>query len=153
CFAGTAADSYWVCKLVSSELKLLQLETKKQCRIITAVRLIKQLLFQYQGMLDVCLIVGGVDIHGSHMTTIYPHGSSDRLLYSAIGSGSMSAMSVFETRFIPNMTQCEASRLILDSVSASIFNDLRSGKSIDIVVILKDRFSQMNKIVHTKDER
>ena len=40
---------------------------------------------------------------GPHLHCIYPHGSSDQLPYVTMGSGSLAAMSVFESRFKPNM--------------------------------------------------
>lgn len=49
------------------------------------------------------MILGGVDINGPHLYTIYPHGSTDKLPYVTMGSGSLAAMSVFESRYVANM--------------------------------------------------
>lgn len=56
-----------------------------------------------KGYVEAALILGGVDKHGSHIYTIHPHGSTDRLPYTTMGSGSLAAMTVFESRWKPNM--------------------------------------------------
>jgi len=58
---------------------------------------------RYQGQIGAALILGGVDINGPHLYTIYPHGSTDKLPYVTMGSGSLAAMSVFESRFVADM--------------------------------------------------
>lgn len=58
---------------------------------------------RYQGHISAALVLGGVDVTGPHLHCIYPHGSSDKLPYVTMGSGSLAAMSVFESRFKPNM--------------------------------------------------
>ena len=60
-------------------------------------------LYRYQGYISAALVLGGVDVTGPHLHCIYPHGSSDQLPYVTMGSGSLAAMSVFESRFKPNM--------------------------------------------------
>lgn len=64
------------------------------------------LSFRYQGQIGAALILGGVDINGPHLYTIYPHGSTDKLPYVTMGSGSLAAMSVFESRFVADMEVC-----------------------------------------------
>ena len=44
--------------------------------------------------MSAALVLGGVDITGPHLYNIYPHGSSDKLPYLTMGSGSLAAMSV-----------------------------------------------------------
>lgn len=48
--------------------------------------LLKKMLFQYQGHISAALVLGGVDITGPHLYTVYPHGRYDhstRLLVSS----------------------------------------------------------------------
>lgn len=47
-----------------------------------------------QGYVSAALVLGGVDVTGPHLYNIYPHGSSDKLPYLTMGSGSLAAMSV-----------------------------------------------------------
>ena len=56
-----------------------------------------------QGHISAALVLGGVDIDGPRLMSIHPHGSTDRLPYVTMGSGSLAAMAVFEDRYRPNM--------------------------------------------------
>lgn len=56
-----------------------------------------------QGHVSAALVLGGVDVTGPHLYNIYPHGSSDKLPYLTMGSGSLAAMSVGET--VPSFGQ------------------------------------------------
>lgn len=49
-------------------------------------------------------MLGGVDSTGPHLFTIHAHGSTDKLPYVTMGSGSLAAMAVFESSFKENMT-------------------------------------------------
>lgn len=48
--------------------------------------------------------MGGVDNNGTHLYSIYPHGSIDKLPYISMGSGSMAAISELESRWNENLT-------------------------------------------------
>lgn len=63
----------------------------------------KQMLFKYQGQIGAALVLGGVDVTGPHLFTIAPHGSSDKLPYVTMGSGSLAAMAVFESQWKKDM--------------------------------------------------
>ena len=136
CGAGTAADCDFVTRMVASQLELHALNTGRQSvPVVAAVRLLKQHLFRYQGHVGAALIVGGVDAEGAHLTSIHPHGSSDSLPYTSMGSGSLAAMAVLESRYRPGMTREEGKALVRDAVAAGIFNDLGSGSNVDVCVI------------------
>lgn len=68
--------------------------------------MLKQYLFRYQGHVGAHLVLGGVDSTGAHLFTIHAHGSTDKLPYVTMGSGSLAAMAVFESSFKENMTVC-----------------------------------------------
>ena len=108
-------------------------------RVVAANRLLRQYLFKYQGHVSAALVLGGVDINGPYLGTVAPHGSSDRLPYVTMGSGSLAAMSVFEDRYKPDMGEEEAKELVADAIRAGIFNDLGSGSNVDVCVITKDK--------------
>ena len=115
-----------------------------QPRVATALRMLKQYLFGYQGHVGAYLVLGGVDITGPNLYTVHAHGSTDKLPYVSMGSGSLAAMATFEDRFRPDMEvseslslakdHCvcvcaqveEASQLVRDAIAAGIFNDLVS---------------------------
>ena len=113
---------YCAAGLVESALELHRLDVgEKEPRVVTAMTRLKQRLFQcvavmssslarcsahfttphgrYQGHVSAALVLGGVDVTGPHIYTVYPHGSTDKLPYATMGSGSLAAMSVFEQKY------------------------------------------------------
>ncbi|XP_018588304.1 proteasome subunit beta type-7 isoform X1 [Scleropages formosus] len=139
CGAGTAADTEMTTQIISSNLELHSLSTGRLPRVATANRMLKQMLFRYQGYIGAALVLGGVDCLGPHLYSIYPHGSTDKLPYVTMGSGSLAAMAVFEDRYKPDMEEEEAKQLVRDAIAAGIFNDLGSGSNIDVCVITKGK--------------
>lgn len=139
CGAGTAADTDFTTRMISSQLELHRLNSGRQIRVVAANRLLRQYLFRYQGHVSAALVLGGVDINGPYLGSIAPHGSSDRLPYVTMGSGSLAAMSVFEDRYRPDMNEEEAKALVADAIRAGIFNDLGSGSNVDLCIITKDK--------------
>ncbi|RLN51622.1 hypothetical protein BBJ29_009464, partial [Phytophthora kernoviae] len=135
CGAGTAADTENTTGLISSQLELHRLNTDTQSRVVTAMTLLKKMLFQYQGHISAALVLGGVDVTGPHLYTVYPHGSTDKLPFVTMGSGSLAAMSVFEYGYKDDMTEGEAKKLVQEAILAGIFNDLGSGSNVDVTTI------------------
>jgi 20S proteasome subunit beta 2 len=60
--------------------------------------------FRYQGHISAALVLGGVDATGPSLYTIYPHGSTDKLPFVTMGSGSLAAMAIFEAGWRPELT-------------------------------------------------
>jgi len=139
CGAGTAADTEMTTRKIESQLELLRLNLGRDVPVVVANRLIKQLLFRHQGHISAALVLGGVDNSGSYIFCIYPHGSTDKLPYATMGSGSLAAMSVFELGWKENMSREEAIQLVRDAIAAGIKNDLGSGSNVDINIIHKDQ--------------
>ncbi|KAL0761574.1 hypothetical protein Bca101_077724 [Brassica carinata] len=123
--------------MVSSQLRLHRYQTGRDSRVITALTLLKKHLFSYQGHVSAALVLGGVDITGPHLHTIYPHGSTDTLPFATMGSGSLAAMSVFEAKYKEGLTRDEGIKLVAEAICSGIFNDLGSGSNVDICVITK----------------
>ncbi len=98
---------------------------------------------RYQGHIGAALILGGVDVTGPHLYTIYPHGSVDRLPFVTMGSGSLAAMSIFEAHWRPNMEKADAMNLVAEAIKSGIFNDLGSGSNVDLTVITSDRKAEV----------
>uniref|UniRef100_A0A8C3PPM9 Proteasome subunit beta n=1 Tax=Calidris pygmaea TaxID=425635 RepID=A0A8C3PPM9_9CHAR len=155
CGAGTAADTEMTTQLISSNLELHSLSTGRLPRVVTANRMLKQMLFRYQGYIGAALVLGGVDVTGPHLYCIYPHGSTDKLPYVTMGSGSLAAMAVFEDKYKQDMEEEEAKQLVRDAIAAGIFNDLGSGSNIDICVISKNKldFIRPYDVANRKGER
>ncbi|KAL2271274.1 hypothetical protein VTJ83DRAFT_645 [Remersonia thermophila] len=137
--AGTAADTEFTTALVSSQLELHSLSTGRKPRVVTCMTLLKQHLFRHQGYIGAYLVVAGVDPTGTHLFTVHAHGSTDKLPYVTMGSGSLAAMSVFETQWKPQLTRDEAVKLCADAIEAGIWNDLGSGSNVDVAVITAEK--------------
>ncbi|XP_017887519.1 proteasome subunit beta type-7 [Ceratina calcarata] len=155
CGAGTAADTEMTTQMISSQLELHRLNTNRLVPVCTANAMIKQLLFRYQGNIGAALILGGVDLDGPHLYCIYPHGSSDKHMYTTMGSGSLAAMAVFETGWKPDMEEEQAKELVADAIRAGIFNDLGSGSNVDLCVIRKGSVDYIRSydVANVKGER
>ncbi|PGH04646.1 hypothetical protein AJ80_08480 [Polytolypa hystricis UAMH7299] len=135
--AGTAADTEFTTALISSNIELHSLSTGRSPRVATAMTMLKQHLFRHQGYIGAYLVVAGVDPTGVGLYTVHAHGSTDKLPYVTMGSGSLAAMSVFETTWKPNLTRKEAIDLCAKAIKSGIFNDLGSGSNVDVCVIEK----------------
>ncbi|GBG31813.1 Proteasome subunit beta type-7 [Hondaea fermentalgiana] len=168
CGAGTAADTEMTVSSISilqeplrdthdtgqisSQLELLRLNTAKSSRVVTAMTMLKRHLFNYQGHVSAALVLGGVDATGPHLYTVYPHGSTDKLPYVTMGSGSLAAMSVFETSYKDNLTEQEAIDLVAEAIKAGIFNDLGSGSNVDVCIITKDKVDMKRNFITPNDQ-
>ncbi|XP_053138129.1 proteasome subunit beta type-7 [Hemicordylus capensis] len=155
CGAGTAADTEMTTQLISSNMELHSLSTGRLPRVVTANRMLKQMLFRYQGYIGAALVLGGVDVSGPHLYSIYPHGSTDKLPYVTMGSGALAAMAVFEDKFKPDMEEEAAKQLVRDAIAAGIYNDLGSGSNIDLCVLSKSKldFLRPYDVPNKKGER
>jgi 20S proteasome subunit beta 2 len=118
--AGTAADTEHTTSLTRSKLALHALNQGRQPRVSTAMTMLKQYLFKYQGHIGAALIIGGMDFSGPFVT---------------MGSGSLAAMSVLESGWHPSLTREQGIELVCAAVKAGIFNDLGSGSNVDIMVM------------------
>ncbi|CAK9875422.1 unnamed protein product [Sphagnum jensenii] len=104
-------------------------------------------MFRYHGEVSAALVLGGVDLTGPHLhahhtaclfhTHVYPHGSVDTLPFVTMGSGSVAAMAMFESRFKEGMTKDEATNLVCAAINTGIFNDLGSGSNVDLCIMTK----------------
>ncbi|KAM3857941.1 proteasome subunit beta type-10 [Diretmus argenteus] len=135
CGAGVAADAEVTTQMMSSNVELHSLNTGRPPLVAMVTRQLKQMLFRYQGHIGSSMIIGGVDVTGAHLYSVFPHGSYDKLPFVTMGSGAAAAVSVFEDRFKANMELEEAKQLVRDAITAGIFCDLGSGSNVDLCVI------------------
>jgi 20S proteasome subunit beta 2 len=101
--------------------------------------MLKQHLFRYQGHIGAYLVIAGCDPTGSHLFTVHAHGSTDKLPYVTMGSGSLAAMSVFETQWKSQLSREDAIKLCSDAIQAGIWNDLGSGSNVDVAIITQEK--------------
>ncbi|KAH9410806.1 proteasome [Ordospora pajunii] len=134
CGAGVAADADRVTRMVSKRLKLFENKFYRLPFVSHLVKVCTHYLHQYRGGIGAALIVGGVDDEGCHLHDIQPHGSSNSVLFTSLGSGSLAAISVLESRYT-DLCKEDAIKLACDAVEAGVLNDLYSGSNIDVCVI------------------
>jgi len=138
CGAGTAADTEMITQMIASQLELLRMNTHSASRVVSACTLLKRRLFRYQGHISAALILGGCDLNGPAVYQIHPHGSTAKLNYTTMGSGSLAAMAIFESAWKEDMTEAQAVKLVQRAIGAGIFNDLGSGSNCDVCVLRMD---------------
>mmetsp|Transcript_1583 Transcript_1583/g.5445 ORF Transcript_1583/g.5445 Transcript_1583/m.5445 type:complete len:296 (+) Transcript_1583:113-1000(+) len=139
CGAGTAADTEHVTAMVAQQLELHRYATGRGTRVNSAMTILKEHLFKYQGHIGAALVLGGYDVNGPVLYTLFPHGSSDCIPFGAMGSGSLNAISALESGFKDGMTREEAMELCTRAIRAGIYNDLGSGSNVDLCVITKGK--------------
>jgi len=139
CGAGTAGDTENVTEMISSQLALMRLNTQTQSRVVMALTRLKHYLFRYMGYVSAALVLGGVDIDGPHLHTIWPNGSTDTLPYVTMGSGSLAAMAVFENEYREGLTEEEGKELVKQGILSGILNDMGSGSNVDLCVITRHK--------------
>ena len=151
--AGTAADTEFTTALTSSNLELHALSTGRSPRVATVMTMLKQHLFRYQGHIGAYLVVAGVDPTGVGLYTVHAHGSTDKLPYVTMGSGSLAAMAVFESTWSRDLDREGAIKICSEAIMAGIFNDLGSGSNVDVCVIEKGKPTQMMRNYFKPNER
>jgi len=135
CGAGTAADTQFMTEEMAHQLELLRLNTGRQSRVVTAVSRFCTKLHRYQGHIGAALILGGVDVAGSHLVMVSPYGNCSYLPYTTMGSGSLAAMAVFEAKYRDDLSLEDGKNLVIEAIEAGINHDLGSGSNVDICVI------------------
>ncbi|KAF0988213.1 hypothetical protein HZS_8094, partial [Henneguya salminicola] len=137
CGAGTSADLLKVTDMVSQNLKLIELNTGRKVRVVTAVTIVKQYLFRYQGHIGAYLIIGGVDLSGPNLYSVSNRGHTDRLPFVTNGSGCLASMSFFESNYREDFDLETAKEFVARGIAAGVMNDLGSGSNVDLCVITK----------------
>ncbi|KAG6659602.1 hypothetical protein CIPAW_03G046900 [Carya illinoinensis] len=126
CGAGTAANTEAITATTAS---LPYWSRIKGCH---GTDPLKKHLFNYQGYVQAALVLGEVDVTGPYLHTIHPHGSTDILPFATMGSGSLAAMAIFESKYREGLTREEGVNLVVEAIFSGIFNDLGSGSNVDV---------------------
>lgn len=145
--AGTAADCVKVAAHMQGEMKLFELQLGRATRVQTIVGRVTSKLFEHQGHLGCHYILGGIDstgrhylflisFSGTHLARISADGSTHFGSYHCMGSGGLHALTVMSAGYTDDMSIEDAKELASRSIVAGIQNDLFSGTSVDMIVIL-----------------
>ncbi|KAI0769559.1 hypothetical protein BC629DRAFT_1583427 [Irpex lacteus] len=118
---GTAADTESTTALIASNIEMHALTTVMKPRVVTAMIMLKQMLFRYQGHIGATLVL-------------------DNLYCVTMGFSQLAAMAIFED---------EVSQLVTRTiqVSVGISNDIGSGSNVDACVITASGTEMLRNLV------
>jgi 20S proteasome subunit beta 2 len=68
-----------------------------------------------------------------------------------MGSGSLHAMTIIESKFKDDLSREEAIALVIEAITAGIYHDLGSGSNVDYLVITKEKSDMFRNAVLNKD--
>lgn len=105
----------------------MRLNTGRESRVSTVVARITKNLHRYGGHIGAYLIVGGVDATGNYICSISAHGYHSYNNFTSLGSGSLAALGILETRYKDDITVEQGKALAIEAISAGIIEDLGSG--------------------------
>jgi len=139
--AGTASDAQLITKLISAELRLMEIRKEKWVTVKEAANLLSGIVYQNIRRPSMIpgishFILGGKDNKGFHIYDVYPDGSlSECKDFLSSGSGSVMAYGVLETLYNDNMSIDEGIKLAVKCINAAIQRDMNSGDGIDVMTI------------------
>jgi proteasome beta subunit len=134
--AGILADMQAIAKILAADIKLYELENKRQASVRTSAKLLSNILYsrKYFPFLT-STIIGGIDKEGKHLFSLDPIGSLIEDKYTALGSGSELALSVIEGEYNEKMTYEEAKNLAYKAIKLACGRDVLSGDGVDMLII------------------
>src|SRR3989344_17789 len=139
--AGTASDAKLITKLISAELRLMEIRKEKQVTLKEAANLLSGIVYQNIRRPSMIpgishFILAGKDNKGFHIYDVYPDGSlSECKDFLSSGSGSVMAYGVLETLYNEGINIDEGIKLAVKCINAAIQRDMNSGDGIDVVTI------------------
>ena len=161
CGAGTSAHCDHVTRKAKHELALFSIDREFAGEDIldpvsSALRSIIRSINDAKASLQSVFILGGVDDNEIALYQIDDDGTSLRLGFTALGSGSTDAIAILEThremwnnrtelisnrndKFMENINTEDAVASVRKAVQAGIINDLGSGSHVDLLVIQKNK--------------
>jgi proteasome beta subunit len=141
--AGSVSEVQLLARLISAELKLKDLQTRRTSSVKEAANLLAGMVFSnFRRMAMMPPITGfllaGRDEKGHHAYEIGIDGAiMDVDEFTADGSGSVFALGVLEQDWQKDMSVDEGVKLATHCVNAAIQRDPGSGNGIDVVTITK----------------
>lgn len=149
--AGNASDIEMQKKIISAQLRLKELKSKKRPTVKEAANLIGMITYQnirQPSMIPsmVGTLIGGFNEDGTtELFTIEPAGTSIKVEeYDAnFGSGMPYVLGLLERQYKKDMTIEKGVDLAIEAIKSSTQRDLGSGYGIDVFTITKDGIKQV----------
>lgn len=144
-YAGQAADAQRLSKLLSAEVKLIELRTRARPLIKKAANLLSSISYssiRQPSMIPsiVASLLGGINEDGTFgLYSVGPDGTIMQVdHFESDGSGSTFVVGYLERQYKKNISIEEGIKLASESLKSSTQRDLYSGLGIDIFTITKD---------------
>ncbi len=143
-WAGSVSDLQLLNKLVSAEISLIEIRTKRQITVKEAANLLGNMVFNnirnFSPIMGVThFLMGGHDSTGLHLYDIYPDGSVNETHdYVVSGSGSDFALGILEDQYKPGLSIADGVNLIERGITAAMARDSASGNGLKILSIDED---------------
>ena len=143
--AGLVGDLQSLSRYITAEVELYKMRRNapmpvEACATLTANILAGSRFYPYW----VQLLIGGVDRNGGHVYSIDAAGGSLPDKYVSTGSGSPFVYGVLEDHYKEDITVDQGADLAVRAITASMKRDAASGEGIDVVIISKDGFKQLD---------
>jgi len=143
--AGLVGDLQQLARYITAEAELYKLKRSlpmsvEACATLTANILAGRRYFPYW----VQLVIGGVDGRGSHVFSLDMAGGSLEDKYVSTGSGSPYVYGVLEDHWTDETDVKAGVDLAIRAVSAAMRRDAASGEGIDVAVITRDGYKELD---------
>jgi proteasome beta subunit len=133
-------DAQVLVRWLSTEVQLYKLKRGSSMSVTAASTLMANILNQRKFTpFYVQLLIGGVDLDGSHIFSLDAAGGSIPDKFVTTGSGSVFVYGVLEDQYKDDMTIDEGLDLCIRGISASMKRDSASGDGMNICSITKER--------------
>jgi len=143
--SGSVADAQRAVEILKINARLFRLEHKRPMPVVSAGRLIANLLFSSRlAPLLTQILIGGIDDSGPHVFSLDPFGSLTEEKCVATGSGSPVAYGVLEDRYREDMPIEEALPIVVQSINSAMKRDTASGDSFDVAVIDENGYRELS---------
>lgn len=142
--AGSVGDAQRIVRVMRSQLKLKELETK-ELSVQGAATLLSNIL-QGSKMIPFMnqFVIGGEDGDGVVYDLDPLGGLMDHTEFTATGSGSPTAYGVLEDSYDKGMTIDEGTALAVRALQAAMERDVASGDGIDVARITSTGFERLD---------
>ena len=136
--AGSVGDAQTLVRWLTSEVELYKVKRGAEMSVKAASTLMANILNQRKFTpFYVQLLIGGVDLEGSHIYSLDAAGGSIPDKFVTTGSGSVFVYGVLEDHYKDNMTLEEGMDLAVRGLAAAMKRDSASGDGMNICVITK----------------
>jgi len=143
--SGVVADAQRTVATLKANARMYRLQRKIPMPVSAAARLVANLFFSYRLFpLMAQIIIGGIDSSGPHLFSIDPFGSITEEKYVATGSGSPIAYGILEEKFKEDLSLNEALSIVAQALRSAMKRDVATGDNLDIVVIDKNGYRELN---------